>query len=383
MDFIKNMDKEKSRKFSTLNINFYSIRVKKYFLILTLVIGMTMFFSCFNNGIEKPAKTDPVIENVSLDYSQLAKSLFISAKVIDPQGWEDIDSVSFYLYRKDSLSAATETLFLYGNLSDDGPPRDIIERDNVYSYLVDSSMIADNEGFYRVTVQAFDSAGNTSDIISETEEVKQNSPPVIYLLEAPDSFEKGDTLIFRVRATDPQGISDIRSITYTIKLPDGEIKPDYWFLRDDGKFGDKDSLDGIYTVHQSTNPESKLQGLFIFYFVAKDYCGALSDTITVPVTNPGVTIIHPNESDTLHSGNKLTIEWESAYISKLKLEYTTNSNSSPPSFESIADNVSASKGSYDWIIPYVGSYDFCKIRVSDNQQSSRYDLSDNPFSIKP
>ncbi len=383
MDVIKNMDKEISRKILTLKIDFYSIKVKKYFLILTIVIGMTMFFSCFNNGVEEPDKTDPVIENVNLDYSQLAKSLFISAKVIDPQGWEDIDSVSFYLYRRDSASAATETLFLYGNLNDDGPPQDIIKKDDVYSYLVDSSMIADNEGFYRVTVQAFDSSGNTSDIVSETEEVKQNSPPVIYLLEAPDSFEKGDTLIFRVRATDPQGISDIRSITYTIKLPDGEIKPDYWFLRDDGKFGDKDSLDGIYTVQQPTNTESKLQGLFTFYFVAKDYCGASSDTITVPVTNPGVTIKYPNLTDTFHYGDTLTIEWESAYISKLKLEYTMNSNGSPPSFESIADNVSASKGSYDWIIPPVRSSDFCKIRVSDKQQSSRYDLSDNPFSIEP
>ncbi|RKY54539.1 MAG: hypothetical protein DRP89_04865, partial [Candidatus Neomarinimicrobiota bacterium] len=127
MDVIKNMDKEISRKILTLKIDFYSIKVKKYFLILTIVIGMTMFFSCFNNGVEEPAETDPVIENVNLDYSQLAKSLFISAKVIDPQGWEDIDSVSFYLYRRDSASAATETLFLYGNLNDDGPPQDIIK----------------------------------------------------------------------------------------------------------------------------------------------------------------------------------------------------------------------------------------------------------------
>lgn len=345
---------------------------------------MILSFSCFNNGIEEPDETDPFIVDVNLDYSQLAKSLFISAKVTDPQGWEDIDSVYFYLYRKDPVSAAMEAIFLYGNLNDDGPPQDIIKRDDVYSYLVDSSMISDNEGFYRVTVQAFDSAGNTSDIVSDTEEVKQNSPPVIYLLEAPDSFEKGDTLIFRIRATDLDGLDDIVAITYSVRLPDGNINADQTFqMRDDGEFGDEHKDDGIFTIYQPTNKESKLQELFTFYFVAKDYCGALSDTITVPVSNPGVTITHPNLTETFHYGDTLTIEWESAYISKLKLEYTMNSNGSPPSFENIADNVSASQGSYDWIIPSVSSSEFCKIRVSDNQQLSRYDLSDNPFSIKP
>lgn len=390
-EMIKDINKEikKETEFSFYNnlrsgrIGFYSSRVKKCFFSLTIIIFMTLSFSCFNNGVEEPDETDPVIEDVNLDYSQLSKSLFISAKVIDPQGWGDIDSVSFYLYHKDSASAITEDLFLYGNLSDDGPPEDIIKRDDVYSYIVDSSMIADNEGFYRVTVLASDSAGNTIDIISETEEVKQNSPPVIYLLEAPNSFERGDTLVFRIRASDIDGLDDIVAITYSVRLPDGNINADPTFqMRDDGKLGDEHEDDGIFTVEQPTNTESKLQGLFTFYFVAKDYCGALSDTITVPVSNPGVTIIHPNESDTLHYGNTLTIEWESAYISKLKLEYTMNSNGSPPSFESIADNVSASKESYDWIIPFVSS-DFCKIRVSDKQQSSRYDLSDNPFSIEP
>ncbi|MCK4295523.1 MAG: hypothetical protein KAX28_02565, partial [Candidatus Marinimicrobia bacterium] len=74
MDVIKNMDKEISRKILTVKIDFYSIRVKKYFFSLILIIFMTLSFSCFNNGVEEPDETDPVIEDINLDYSQLAKS---------------------------------------------------------------------------------------------------------------------------------------------------------------------------------------------------------------------------------------------------------------------------------------------------------------------
>ena len=350
---------------------------------LILFFIALIFFQCNFDNTEK--NSCPFIENNSLNYSIWYNTIFITAKVRDFQE----DSLSPNVTLRFSLYKPSNAFF-DSILFDDGTNGDIIESDNFYSFLVDSPMV-ESAGLYKVEITMFDTCGMELGFISDTVRKRDNYPPEIYLLEAPDTLEKGDTALFRIRASDPQGLDDISSITYTVKLPDGEFRFNrLWFLSDSGKcgsdsdeYGDRHEGDGIFTMRQPFDREGKLQGKYIFSFVAKDYHGATSDTLTVIIIKPGVTLIHPNFTDTLHYGNTLTIEWESAYISKLKLEYTMNSNESSPSFERIADDVSASKGSYDWIIPSVRPSDFCKIRVYDKQQLSRYDLSDNPFSIKP
>lgn len=349
---------------------------------IPLVLGLLFAFSCDENG-EEPVYTDPIVENVNLNYSTFNKTLFISAKVTDPQGIDDIDSVVFNLFRPDSTSPDGYALDTVGILVDNGENGDIIKQDDFYSSLICSSHVIQYEGLYRVTVQAFDLNGYSSEILSGTALAEKNSPPEIYLLEAPTSFEKGDTLKFRVRVSDPQGYDDIVSVTYFIKAPDGHIQSDpTWYMYDDGEsYGDEHAKDGIFTVHQPTVLESDIQGMYTFYFVAKDLCGEMSDTLEVSAIKPGVTIKYPNYSHTFQLGNTMTIIWESAYIKDLELECITNFYSSEPTFHSIA-SVSGSDTSYQWIILNVTRSDSCKIKAYDPQKPSRYDLSDNLFSIK-
>jgi len=119
--------------------------MKKIFYVIPIIL--ITFAACVNDGVNEPVSPDPVIESIALNYSQSNKSLFISAKVTDPQGWETIDSVVFHLYRMDSTDTNITNLFMTGLLLDDGPPLDIIKRDNVYSYLIDSNVLSNNEGF--------------------------------------------------------------------------------------------------------------------------------------------------------------------------------------------------------------------------------------------
>jgi len=344
--------------------------------------------SCINNGQKTAPSSDPVIESVTLHYYQLNKTLFISAEVTDPQGWETIDSVLFYLYRKDSVDSGEEALFRSGQLIDIGPPLDIINRDDVYSYLIDSTTLADNDGYYRVTVQAFDNDGNFSDIETASELVAPNSPPEIFLIEAPNSFEKGDFVRFKVRATDPQGKDDISYVTFSVLKPDGNYQSgdtSGWYMLDTGPlsglWGDEIANDGIYTITFQTNLHSELQGDFTFYFFSEDIHGAVSDIIEKKITNPGVTLRSPIYSDTLRSTYIYRIKWESAYISNVKLEYTINANDVIPIYRDIA-TVPASTGFYDWTVPYSTS-SHCKVRISDPANPNRYDVSDNEFQIIP
>lgn len=361
-----------------------SKKKKKLLLIIPVAfIGI----ACISPTQEEDLLSEPVITSVVLNYSQLHKTLFIAAEVIDPQGWNNIDSVTFQLYRKDSVSVTTEELFLTSCLVDSGLP-DIIWKDNVYSYLVDSTAMANSEGYFTVKVQAFDKDGNASEIETQSEVAEPNSPPDLFPIVIPESFEKGDTLIFKIRVTDPQGSDEISyegAVSYVVKRPDGEYFADpTFYLSDTGTRGDEISGDGIYTVHQPSNRNSKYQGLFYFYFTAKDVYGAVSDSLICPVRNPGVTLISPNQADTLYAGETYRIEWESAYISNVILKYASDAHHTSPSWQTI-DTVKASGYYYDWTVPSNVSSSHCKIKIydSDSEYSNRIDYSDNEFTILP
>ena len=353
---------------------------------LLLITSVTFIgIACINPTQEEDLLTQPVISSVVLNYSQLQKNLFIAAEVIDPQGWSNLDSVTFQLYRKDSVSAPTEELFLTNCLIDSGLP-DIIWKDNVYSYLVDLTTMANDESYFTVKVQAFDKDGNASKIETQSELAEPNSPPVLFPIVIPQSFEKGDTLIFKIRVTDPQGSAEISyegAVSYVVKRPDGEYLADpTFYLSDTGTRGDEISGDGIFTVQQPSNRNSKYQGLFYFYFTAKDVYGAVSDSLICPVKNPGVTLISPNQAVTLHAGETYRIEWESAYISNVIIEYASNTNMSSPSWLTVA-TVAASDYHYNWVVPSNVSSGHCKIKISDadSQYPNRVDYSDNEFTI--
>ncbi|PIS30113.1 MAG: hypothetical protein COT43_02365 [Candidatus Marinimicrobia bacterium CG08_land_8_20_14_0_20_45_22] len=354
----------------------------KSYRFISLVVLAFGLASCFKPTTETPASADPVIDSLTVHYSQLNKSIFIAADIYDPQGIDDIDSVSFTLSRLASEASQTGTPILTGCLSDDGPPEDIICRDGLFSFLVDSAIFGNRNGYYKVDVIAYDTDGNESETVSQKTKVEQNTAPSIFMLSAPTNFEKGDTLKFRIRATDPQGPDDIISVSYGIRRPNGEYSEDWtWTLRDDGLWGDDHADDGIYTVFQPSSAQSKYQGLFTFYFFAKDAKGALSDTLKASITNPGVTINFPNLQENISIGDTLTILWESAYISSLQLAYTLNASASDPTFTNIAV-VTATTGIYKWKIPSGLQSSDCRIKAYDTSKSSRYDISDNSFTIQ-
>ena len=367
----------------------WSLNNMKKFIFITAVIFLTLV-SCVNITQEELA-TDPSVDLVTLNYSQINKSLFIAADIFDPQGYETIDSVVFHLYRRDSLKSADEELFLKGHLVDTGPPLDIIDHDGTFSYLLDSAALGDNEGYYRVSIQAFDEDGNSSDIAEEEELVAPNSPPELFLLDSPNTYEKGDTVIFRVRATDPQGADDISSVFYSVLQPNGTYKG-VWEMVDNGLpfdlslwtlnyFGDEIANDGIYTSTVIINKDNEQQGDFIFYFTAQDIHGAKSDTLEKTITIPGVHLLSPNWADTLNVSQTYSITWESAYVNKVTIQYTTNANSSSPQYQTIGTEFAA-KGNYNWTVPHEISSN-CRVKIFDSDKPSRYDISDNSFTIKP
>ncbi len=354
---------------------------KKYLTLISLILIGMLFFTCNDKTGEQIIGSNPEIQSLILNYSQQNKSIFISAEVVDPQGKADIESVDYYLYYKVADTLETDSLIHSGKLFDNGENGDIIIDDNVYSILFNENI---EEGVYRCITQAFDIDGNESELYSKIQNATTNSPPVIVMLEATDFFERGDTLNFKIRAYDPQGLDDIVMIKYDIIYPnDSVLTHSSFVMSDDGiHYGDEYANDGIFTVAQPYGKTGKNQGVFTFRFYAKDKADATSDTLKVSATNPGVTVIYPDLTDTLQCGEVMEIKWQSAFIDSLKLEYTINSNVINPVYYEIT-TVSTTDTTYNWTIPWMIDSEFCKIKIYDIEMPDRFDVSDNPFKLEP
>ena len=348
------------------------MKIKSFLLTLSLLT--ILIWSCSESTSPKIGK-NPEISDVTLNYSMDSKSLFFSAKTDDPQGYEDVKTVVYWMYYAETDSSE-ETEFDKGVLLDDGTSGDITANDKIFTKKYDDI----EEGRYRIVAEAFDMNDNVSEVVNDTCWAQENTPPVIYLQTAPTSFEKGDTVFFEVKATDPQGLDDIFFIFFNIENPDGELLDYQDYLRDDGMLGDNKANDGVFSVKIPTNSSSKSQGVWTFYFQARDKAANLSNQLSKEISNPGTAVLYPDGGESFTAGETIKLQWASALVDSITIEYTTNGNDDNPEYTHIVDLAGHIK-EYDWVVPEVEST-YCKIRISDKKVTSRYDVSDNYFEVK-
>ncbi|MFA5803444.1 MAG: FISUMP domain-containing protein [Melioribacteraceae bacterium] len=96
----------------------------------------------------------------------------------------------------------------------------------------------------------------------------------------------------------------------------------------------------------------------------------------IPISST-ITLSSPNGGESFVAGTVDTIKWISTSVTNVKLEYTTNSGTD---WATIIASTPASSGSYAWTIPNTPSTQ-CKVKISDVDNSSIADTSDNIFSI--
>jgi len=244
---------------------------KYYLLAFSLLI--TGFFGCSESTSPKTGK-NPVIEDVSLNYSSKEQSLFFSVRANDPQGYEDVKTVVYWMYYLENDSSE-EIQLDEGVLTDTGTDGDIIAGDATFTK--EYKDVA--KGRYRILAEAFDMEDHVSDVVYDTCLAIDNLPPKIYIHTIPNSYEKGDDLPVKIKVTDPNGYDDIKSVILKIQMPDGNFFQDLYLYDDgetvdqngDGKYGgDEVANDGIFTRVFETSKTSKIQGLWKFYIHAID-----------------------------------------------------------------------------------------------------------------
>lgn len=105
----------------------------------------------------------------------------------------------------------------------------------------------------------------------------------------------------------------------------------------------------------------------------------LSDNVFTISPAPSINVITPNGGEKVTAGIVTSIEWGSASVNNVKIEYTHDGGTN---WLPITSSVSASVGSYNWLVPNTPSAN-CKVKISDASNSSLNDLSDSFFEIEP
>ena len=98
---------------------------------------------------------------------------------------------------------------------------------------------------------------------------------------------------------------------------------------------------------------------------------------TFSIVNFDITSPNGGENWSVSSSHNIT--WNSAGVSNINIEYTTDSGTN---WITIASNYNAASGSYTWTIPNTVS-NLCKVKISESGNSSFYDESDGLFQISP
>lgn len=95
------------------------------------------------------------------------------------------------------------------------------------------------------------------------------------------------------------------------------------------------------------------------------------------INSTELELISPNGGETWQSGTTQQIQWCCDNIDNLKIEYSLNNGFT---WTTIIDEVNASSGSYDWLIPEQNSEE-ARIKISDTSNDNTYRKSSSNFTI--
>jgi len=115
---------------------------------------------------------------------------------------------------------------------------------------------------------------------------ENNLPPVLSQLNIPDSIERNISFVFSVKASDPNGLSQIKKVYFQLYRPDGSQvlganNDPYIPMVDDGNnevYGDLFANDGIFSFKNSFASTAQT-GTWTFRFRSQDFSNALSNEI--------------------------------------------------------------------------------------------------------
>ncbi|MBL7074045.1 hypothetical protein ISS37_02240 [candidate division KSB1 bacterium] len=225
--------------------------MKKLFLYI-LCLGWVMGGCDREPNGPEPEDPSPVFEIVDVPSKWALRSdrpRTVAAKVYDPQGVEDLSAVWVNIMELGTNGVTwADTLLDDANI--DSTSGDLVPKDGIFSKLMKSDDFAPFEGQYIFLFQALDISSNLGEHL-DTVWVGENSPPVVYNPDIPDTLLSGFAVAqFSIQVSDSQGQGDIKDVCFTIGgsvfylLP--STQPFHYYLAVDSSFSA--GLKGDYQI---------------------------------------------------------------------------------------------------------------------------------------
>ncbi|UCH10983.1 MAG: hypothetical protein JSU61_03590 [Fidelibacterota bacterium] len=249
--------------------------------------ALILLLGCNGNGVE-PSDDIPVLSNPQSSFNDRDNSFYAAITVTLPEGVSGTDTVWAEMYLETGIladSLGTDTALVDAGLVDNAMQGDILPQDGIFARKFDSPLPEGSGGSVRFEYYALiaDDTSNVSDIVRLA-----NLRPVVHSVTAADSIRRPPEGFFaidtiRAEVSDPDGLEDIREVSFTTLKPDstlgnqGQPLP----LADNGllhTWGDVTAGDGIYSIIINLSSQDSL-GSYVYRVTAKDFGGLVSDTV--------------------------------------------------------------------------------------------------------
>lgn len=256
--------------------------MKKYlFLLLALVL-----IGCEKDpsGIVETANEDYQILNVQAPSAIMLHGIDTSFTAsVKISSSAQLNSVWCTIYDPDNIKTTDFPIYLKDSgKSEDG---DHAAGDSIYSVRLNLSK-NDINGTYRINfyLSSFRSGERNIAVHSFSFDNGQpNHKPVLSRVIVPDTLDTsaGGFFYFSVKATDNDGLRDIRQVVFQTFRPDSSTNGFQNVMYDDGdrlKSGDTTAVDGIY-AYKNQFPPNVIKGNWTIQFQAFDKKGLSSDKL--------------------------------------------------------------------------------------------------------
>ena len=265
----------------------------RFFLRLIALTGaaVVLWYGCDGAGVE-PSDELPVLSNPQTSYDDRDSRFYAAVTVTIPEDVAALDSIWAEMYLVSGVladSLCTDSLWYQASLNDTAGNGDILPEDGIYACKFDSPLPEGTGGSVRFEFYAF-IAGDTSSA-GDTLQLANLRPVILSVVGSdtlalpPVGFITLDTL--RATAADPDGLDDIKRVSFTILKPDSSLgnQGQPISLADNGEldlWGDRVAGDGVYSIIIMLESDND-PGPYVYRFTAEDYSGAVSDTVFHPV----------------------------------------------------------------------------------------------------
>jgi hypothetical protein len=268
------------------------MKLRKFILTLALASLSIWCKRIENDVIDVSISSPPVIKNVEIVPARINSDTILINGSKSPEDTLEIDlkieTIAFDNDGPDDIRNISFEIFKFGDSKARANGDMIRKNDSLFSVDAKFKMLRHEAGNFNVKVVAVDKSNFRSNEVYVTLEIiRTNKPPVISDLEAPDTvYVQMQTVLIKmtIKATDPDGSDDIKSVQFNTFKPDGSPSSgNPFYMYDDGNAsgisGDDKAGDGIYSIVIQLPPDAE-KGKYRFEFQAFDRANEPSNLIT-------------------------------------------------------------------------------------------------------